>query len=99
MVWIDRDGDTTLFSIRTGQRKATNLRRDPRVSLTAYLPENPYHTVEIRGVAELTPDENRALFRRIWRKYLGEDPPPQRAAMPGLVVRIHARRLNFYKPE
>jgi hypothetical protein len=34
------------------------------VSLTAYRPEDPYHTVEIQGVAELAADENRSGYTR-----------------------------------
>ena len=54
VVWILREGDTVVFSTTAAKRKALNLTRDPRISLTVFDVENPYHSVEIRGTAELS---------------------------------------------
>ncbi|MBO0877124.1 MAG: PPOX class F420-dependent oxidoreductase, partial [Pseudonocardia sp.] len=58
VVWVARDGDAVLFSTTTGRRKARNLARDPRVSLSIHAADDPYNYVEIRGVAEVTRDED-----------------------------------------
>jgi PPOX class probable F420-dependent enzyme len=49
VVWILRAGDTVMFSTTAARRKARNLARDPRISLTVFDTANPYHSVEIRG--------------------------------------------------
>ena len=77
VVWIVRDGDTVLFSTTAGRRKALNLARDPRISLTVFDSGNPYRSVEIRGAAELDEDPSKTLPRTLSRKYLGEDPPAE----------------------
>jgi PPOX class probable F420-dependent enzyme len=74
VVWIDRDGDTVLFSVTADKQKARNLARDPRVSLTVFDLTNPYHSVEIRGTAELAQDPERSLPQRLSQKYLGQSP-------------------------
>ncbi|WP_059006109.1 PPOX class F420-dependent oxidoreductase [Streptomyces specialis] len=75
VVWVERDGDTLRFSTTAARRKARNLREDARVSVTVFDQDNPYHSVEIRGRAELTEDLDKALPLRLSHKYLGQDPP------------------------
>jgi PPOX class probable F420-dependent enzyme len=60
LVWIDRDGEALVFSTLAGRQKARNLARDPRLSVTLFDLANPYHTVEIRRVAELLEDPARS---------------------------------------
>jgi PPOX class probable F420-dependent enzyme len=79
VVWILREGDAVMFSTKATRRKALNLARDPRISLTVVKTDNPYHSVEIRGTAELTEDPGKSLPKVLSHKYLGEDrrPSPQ----------------------
>jgi PPOX class probable F420-dependent enzyme len=49
VVWVRRDGDRILFSTTTGRLKGRNLARDPRVSVTLFPLDDPYHTVEVRA--------------------------------------------------
>jgi hypothetical protein len=42
-----------------------NIARDPRVSVTLFDLANPYHTVEIRGVADLLEDPDRTVSYRV----------------------------------
>ncbi|MFF7988306.1 pyridoxamine 5'-phosphate oxidase family protein [Kitasatospora xanthocidica] len=76
-----------------GRKKARNLARDPRISLTLYDRENPYRSVEIRGTAELLPDPVKALPRELSQRYLGEDPPAEPADVVRLIVRITAEKV------
>lgn len=96
VVWIARDGDTVLFSTTAGRQKARNLTRDPRVSLTVYDTENPYHSVDIRGTVELIEDREKSLPRRLSRKYLGEDPPAESDDVLRLVVRVTPQRISGF---
>lgn len=96
VVWVAREGDAVLFSVLARRRKARNLVRDPRVSVTVYDLANPYQSVEIRGTAELVDDPERSLSVTLSRKYLGEDPPPEPPEDKRLIVRVVADRVvNF----
>ncbi|GAA3021580.1 hypothetical protein GCM10017559_53000 [Streptosporangium longisporum] len=85
-----------LFSTTTGRQKAKNLGRDPRVSLTVYDTGDPYHSVDIRGTAELVRDEEKSLPRRLSQKYLGEDPPPEPEETLRLVVRVTPQKITGF---
>ena len=93
VIWVDRDGDALVFSTLAGRQKAHNLARDPRLSVTVFDPANPYHTVEIRGTAELIEDPDRALSQRVTHKYLGTDPPADPPGDRRLIVRVHPEKI------
>ncbi|MCC5577961.1 PPOX class F420-dependent oxidoreductase [Microtetraspora sp. AC03309] len=93
VVWVKRDGDTVLFSTTTGRKKARNLTKDPRISISIFDGENPYESVEIRGTAELIMDEAHELPRELSHKYLGEDPPPAEPDEVRLIVRVSPQKI------
>jgi PPOX class probable F420-dependent enzyme len=96
VVWVTRDADTVLFSTTAGRRKARNLARDPRISLTVVDSANPYRSVEIRGVAELSEDPGKTLPALLSHKYLGEDPPAEGPEVLRLIVRVRPQRVNAF---
>ncbi len=96
VVWIGRDGDTVVFSTTAGRRKARNLARDPRISITIFDIANPYHSAEVRGTAELTEDPQKSLPTALSRKYLGQDPPPEPAQIKRLIVRVTPQKINTF---
>lgn len=96
VVWIMRDGDAVLFSTTAGRQKARNLARDPRVSLTVFDIENPYHSVDIRGTVELLEDREKSLPRKLSRKYLDEDPPPEPEETLRLIVRVIPQKVTSF---
>jgi PPOX class probable F420-dependent enzyme len=98
VVWVKRDGDQVLFSTVESRQKARNLRRDPRVSVSVFDPANPYLSVEIRGRAELTVDQHKALPVELSQKYLGEDPPAESPDEVRLVVRITPDKVITFSP-
>lgn len=98
VVWVTRDGDQVLFSTLAARRKARNLERDPRVSLSIFDAANPYLSIEIRGRAELTVDEAKALPVELSQKYLGEDPPNESDDEVRLVVRITPDKVITFSP-
>lgn len=98
VVWVMRDGDQVLFSTVAARRKARNLERDPRVSVSIFDTANPYLSIEIRGTAELTVDEAKALPVELSHKYLGEDPPNESDDEVRLVVRITPDKVNTFSP-
>jgi PPOX class probable F420-dependent enzyme len=74
VVWIDREGDTLLFSTAEGRVKTENIRRDPRVALS-FTTADDYKNYVLRGrVTRFEPD-GWWLIDRLARKYWGEDYP------------------------
>ncbi|WP_280399023.1 PPOX class F420-dependent oxidoreductase [Nocardia carnea] len=96
VVWMDRDGDTVVFSSTADKRKVRNLRADPRIGLTIFDIANPYHSVDIRGTAELTDDPEKALPRRLSQKYLGQDPPAEPGHLRRVIVRVIPHKVTGF---
>jgi PPOX class probable F420-dependent enzyme len=96
VVWVDRDGDTVLFSVTADKQKARNLARDPRVSVSVFDIDNPYHSVEIRGTADLVEDPDKSVPERLSQKYLGQSPPPESPDIVRFVARVTPSRINEF---
>ncbi|MGP4018319.1 PPOX class F420-dependent oxidoreductase [Saccharopolyspora sp. 5N708] len=76
-VWIDWDGHYLKFSQTRTRQKYRNLRREPRISISAHDPDQPYRYVEVRGrVAKIEDDANNAFINKMAKKYLDEDEYP-----------------------
>lgn len=76
-VWYGWDGSELSFSQTTGRQKYSNMKKDPRVSLSITDPDNPYRYVEIRGVVDrIDDDPDNAFIDSMAKKYLGEDAYP-----------------------
>jgi PPOX class probable F420-dependent enzyme len=96
VVWFTRDGDTLLLSTTASRLKARNIAGDPRVSLSIFETTNPYSSVDIRGTAELTVDESKALPKTLSQRYLGQDPPPEPDDVVRLIVRVLPEKLTRF---
>ncbi|PWW65847.1 PPOX class F420-dependent oxidoreductase [Actinokineospora spheciospongiae] len=94
VLWAKRDGDDILLSTVRGRKKARNLERDPRVSLTAYDRENPYSYVEIRGSVSLTDEGGRELIEELSQAYRGESYPEEPEGTVRVVVRLTPDRIT-----
>jgi PPOX class probable F420-dependent enzyme len=78
-VWVDVDGDTILVNSAAGRLKDKNVRKDGRVALSIVDPDNPYHSVSIRGrVVEVTEKGADAHIDKMAKKYMGVDSYPLR---------------------
>jgi PPOX class probable F420-dependent enzyme len=49
-VWCSTDGSHVLINTARGRQKDRNLQRNPKVTVLAIDPKNPYRWMEIRGV-------------------------------------------------
>jgi PPOX class probable F420-dependent enzyme len=72
VVWFLAEGDTIKFSLNTRRQKVKNLRANPACS-ALIVGANPYKYVEIRGEAEITPDDDYAFADELGAKYGGAD--------------------------
>jgi len=52
VVWCNSDEEYVLVNSIPGRRKEKNIRRDPRVTVLALDPKDPYRWIEVQGVVE-----------------------------------------------
>jgi PPOX class probable F420-dependent enzyme len=72
VMWADREGDDIVFATLVGRVKERHIRRDPRVSVTAFDPDNQYSYVTVNGIATLEPEGGPELIQRLSHKYTGD---------------------------
>ena len=71
--WFLADGDTVKISLNTARQKVKNLQAHPKASFLIFDPENPYKYLELRGDAEITPDDDYSFAEKLGAKYGGAD--------------------------
>ena len=97
-VWFLAEGDTVKISLNDSRYKTRNLQRNPAVSLFILDLESPYRYLELRGDAEVVPDDDYEFADKVGQKYGGVDlrnmdkPGEQR-----MVVTINPTRVNAVK--
>jgi PPOX class probable F420-dependent enzyme len=88
-VWFLADGDTIGISLNTSRQKTKNLMANPVASVLLLDLANPYRYLEIRGDAEITPDDDYAFAGRVGAKYQADlrehDQPGQ--GRVGVIIR------------
>ena len=68
-VWFLADGDTVGISLNTSRQKTKNLLANPAVNLFILDLAIPQRYLELRGDAEITPDDDYAFADRVGAKY------------------------------
>ena len=78
VVWVGVEGEHILVCTGTGQWKAKDMQRDPRVALSVVDFDNPYKMAAAQGrVVDMRRDADNAVMDRIAYKYTGK-PFPQK---------------------
>jgi PPOX class probable F420-dependent enzyme len=73
-VWFDYDGEYLLINSAKGRQKDLNMRRDPRVSVEIFDPDDPYRYLAFRGrVVDITEQGADELIDRLAKKYTGAE--------------------------
>ncbi len=86
-VWVDTDGDLILVNSAEGRLKDRNIRRDPRVAISLFDPDNPYRSLSIRGrVTKISNDGADAHIDKMAKKYMGVDEYPYRTPTEQRVI-------------
>jgi PPOX class probable F420-dependent enzyme len=67
--WFLAEGDTVKMSLNTTRQKVKNLQANPKASFLIFDPANPYKYVELRGEAEITPDDDYKFADEVGAKY------------------------------
>jgi PPOX class probable F420-dependent enzyme len=96
VIWVARDGDVLVFTTHDQRRKARNLVRDPRASVTVFAADDPYRTADVRGTVELVDDPDRRLSVELTRRYLGQDPPPDPPGSRRLIGRLTPEHVTGF---
>jgi PPOX class probable F420-dependent enzyme len=68
-VWFLADGDTIGLSLNTTRQKTKNLLANPAVNLFILDLAVPYRYLEIRGDAEVSPDDDYSYADQVGAKY------------------------------
>jgi PPOX class probable F420-dependent enzyme len=72
-VWVGVEGYRIAFQTSPGSRKARNIQRDPRVSISITDADNPFSMAQVRGRVVERRDDAAAweIIDRISEKYTG----------------------------
>ena len=68
-VWFLAEGDTLGLSLNTSRQKSKNLAANPAVNLFLLDLGSAYRYLEIRGDAEVTPDDDYEYANKVGAKY------------------------------
>jgi PPOX class probable F420-dependent enzyme len=68
-VWFLAENDTIALSLNTARQKTRNLRANPAANVFLLDLAVPYRYLEIRGDAEITPDDDYSFASKVGAKY------------------------------
>lgn len=57
IVWCNRDDEYVLINSTRGRQKSRNMERNPKVTILALDPDDPYRYLEVRGTVEAVTEE------------------------------------------
>jgi PPOX class probable F420-dependent enzyme len=95
-VWFLADGDTVILSLNTARQKTKNLQANPAVTLLILDLANPYRYLEIRGDAEITPDDDYTFADRLGAKYQSDLRDRDQPGDTRVVVTIRPSRVRTW---
>ncbi len=98
-VWFLAEGDEIATSLNTTRQKTKNLMTNPACTMFILDLSNPYRYLEIRGRADVEPDDGRIFAERVGAKYgadLSEHDAPgdRRVKVRIIPVRINAVNMR-----
>jgi PPOX class probable F420-dependent enzyme len=93
-VWFLADGDSVALSLNTARQKVKNLMQRPQCSLFILDPAGPFRYLEVRGDAEITPDDDYEFADTLGAKYQADLRQRDQPGQKRVVVRIKPARVN-----
>jgi PPOX class probable F420-dependent enzyme len=93
-VWFLVEGDTVAFSLNSTRQKTKNLTANPAASAFLLDLAVPYRYLEIRGDAEITPDDDYAFADKLGAKYGADLRSRDRPGESRVKVSIRPVRIN-----
>jgi PPOX class probable F420-dependent enzyme len=99
-VWCSFDGTRIWINTAQGRQKARNMRRNPKVTVLAIDPKNPYRWLEVRGtVDEITANGALDHINLLSKLYRGSADyyaarPEMRGKEERLIFKIRPTHVN-----
>jgi PPOX class probable F420-dependent enzyme len=93
-VWFLADGDTIRLSLNNSRQKVKNLLANPAATLFLLDLAVPYRYLEIRGDAEVTPDDDDSFADRVDAKYHADHRQHDQPGQARVIVTIKPSRVN-----
>ena len=93
-VWILADGDTVAITLNTARQKTRNLRANPAATVFILDLAMPYRYLEIRGDAEITPDDDYTFADQVGAKYHSDLREHDQPGQSRVKVTIRPVRVN-----
>jgi hypothetical protein len=84
------------ISLNTSRQKTKNLRANPAVSFLILDLANPYSYLELRGDAEITPDDDYVFTGQVGAKYGSDVREHDAPGVSRVVVTIRPLRVNVW---
>ena len=93
-VWFLAEGDTVATSLNSSRQKTKNLRANPAATVFLLDLAVPYRYLEIRGDAEITPDDDYSFADKLGAKYQSDVRPHDQPGQSRVKVTIRPTRIN-----
>ena len=93
-VWFLAENDTITISLNTSRQKTRNLKANPAVNLFLLDLAVPYRYLEIRGDAEVVPDDDYSFADKFGAKYHADLRVHDQPGQSRVKVIIHPVRVN-----
>jgi PPOX class probable F420-dependent enzyme len=95
-VWFLADGDVVKLSLNTSRQKAKNLERNPACAILLLDLANPGRYLEMRGDAEIEPDDAYAFADRVGAKYGADLRNMDQPGQSRVVVAIRPKQVRTW---
>ena len=95
-IWFLADGDTVMISLNTTRQKTRNLHANPATTVLILDLANPYRYLEIRGDAEITPDDDYTFADPHPAKYQSDLRDRDQPGDKRVVVTIRPARVRAW---
>ena len=93
-IWFLAEDDTIRTSLNTTRQKTKNLLANPAACLFLLDLAVPYRYLEIRGDAEITPDDDYSFADRLGAKYDADLREHDQPGAKRVIVTIKPSRIN-----
>lgn len=100
VMWVDADDEHVLINTEIHRAKFRAVERDPRVTVTIWELENPYHFAEVRGrVTEIVRGQvARDHIDALSRKYRGRNYDPASIRSERVLLLVSPERQYARRP-
>jgi PPOX class probable F420-dependent enzyme len=93
-VWFLAEGDAVGISLNTSRQKTKNLQANPAANLFILDVAVPYRYLELRGDAEVTPDDDYSFADKVGAKYNADLRQHDQPGQSRVKVTIRPVRVN-----